>query len=271
MFELLYNDIATDLRELAENGRMRRAIKLASETGQDFNTTAEPQYFVGDLASPVVIVQLNPGPTHGAVQPEPSATVGDYLDRMSRFGAEHYGPGLPKWHSRFDDKQIQFFRPFDVFEFEPDEAGEDARQRNRALVLDAKLQLELIPYGSPQFRLGRKGRDLLDQHFERLMDTIAAAPRTLVIFTGVDIAALVKPYIVAGEDHRFRVMNQHGSPMRSRSRFAHLSIPYRNRTIDAWWAPSYPRQGLPMHGYGAECAARFHAANRDGRGHGITT
>jgi hypothetical protein len=257
MFERLCADIALDLRELAEHGRIQRAVSLSRETEHQFNATAEPQYFVGDLKSAVVIVQLHPGSTHGAVQPDPSVTVTDYLDRMSRFGAEHYGPGLSKWHSGFDDKQIQFFRPFNVFEFEPDEAGEDARQRNRALVLDGKLQLELIPYRSRQFPLGRKARDLLDQHFERLLDTIAAVPRTLVIFTGVDITALVEPHIVTGEDHRFWVTKQDGSRMRSRSRFARLSIPHHNRTIDAWWAPSYPRHGLPMRGYGAECAARY--------------
>jgi hypothetical protein len=103
------------------------------------------------------------------------------------------------------------------------------------------------------------------------LDTIAAVPRTLVIFTGINLTALVKPYIIAGEDHRFCMMKQDGSRRRSRSRFARLSIPRHNRTVDAWWAPSYHRQGLPMRGYGAECAARFHAANPDRREQGVTT
>ncbi|MFI6823508.1 hypothetical protein ACIBJE_21530 [Micromonospora sp. NPDC050187] len=48
-FETLRRDIKTDLADLTERGRVRRADQLSAATGQPFLATDVPPYFTGNL------------------------------------------------------------------------------------------------------------------------------------------------------------------------------------------------------------------------------
>ena len=72
----------------------------------------------------------------------------------------------------------------------------DDRFANLAKVVDHKLQLELVPYGSRTFPTSTllRRKDLLQPHMDRVLTTIAAAPRDFVIFCGSAFDPFLKPY-----------------------------------------------------------------------------
>ena|ERR1039458_5963779 len=91
----LFADIRTDLDDLREQGRMRRAAALSEATGEQLSDTDDPMYFTGDLDAPFALVHLNPKQTEqagpGAGGPR-DQTLDEYYAAHRYFGARHYGP-----------------------------------------------------------------------------------------------------------------------------------------------------------------------------------
>ena len=228
---------------------------------QHFNATTRPQYFTGDLAGRFVLVHLNPvspADLTGTYQDERFASTEAYLDWHRHFGRRHYGIDSPREHrSRFDHKQIQFIRPFGDIDL-VDERTRDDRFTNLERIIDNKLQLELIPYGSPTFDAGPFRRDprLLQSHMDRLLQTIVAWPRSHIIFCGAVFEPFLKRYQV-GRTQRFSLTKRDGTPARSRYRFAQLELRYEEMVVRAGLAHSYAMQGLPAEAYGREISARY--------------
>ncbi|MEH0825759.1 MULTISPECIES: hypothetical protein [unclassified Micromonospora] len=262
-FEVLRRDVKTDLADLAERGRVRRADQLSAATGQRFHATAVPQYFTGDLDARLVLVHLNPKQDLAHVAPSaysgPVPCAEEYLDQCIHFGRDKYGPNSGRTHkSPFDYRQIRYLRPFNVIDFVGDDVS-DARWINLERVVDRKLQLELIPYQSVQFSTHGMTPAVLNEHFDRLLDTITAVPRAYVIFCGSVFSGVLQPGWVRRE-HRFRLAKNDGRLTATMYRFANLVITHGGQEVIAGWAPSYPQQGIPMDAYGSECAARYHSA-----------
>jgi hypothetical protein len=260
-FDRLLGDIECDLADLRDRGRIRAADHLCQVTGQLFHATVLPQYFTGDLTAPFVLVHLNPKQDRAASVadsyegPVPSAKA--HLDRLRHFGRLHYGPDSGrKWKSPFDHKQIRFLRPFRVIDFLPDDAP-DARWINLERSIDQKLQLELIPYQSPEFSTRGMTPAVLEPHYQRLLDTILAAQRDYVIFCGRVFANLLRPWVT--REHHFRLTKKDGTNTTTKYRFANLQINHNRGSIKAGLAHSYAMQGIPMSVYASECAARYHA------------
>jgi hypothetical protein len=112
--------------------------------------TGRQLHTVGDPAARLVLVHLNPkhrnndAPTYQGERWLP--TFEQYWEHFQHFGERTCGPNSPRsWRSVFDHKQIRFLRPFGVIDF-----GADVWQ-NLERVIDHKLQLELVPYGSDTF------------------------------------------------------------------------------------------------------------------------
>jgi hypothetical protein len=254
----LFADIRTDLDDLRDRGRMRRAATLSEATGETLSDTEDPMYFNGDLDAPFVLVHLNPKQTEdagpGAGEPR-NETLDEYYAAHRYFGARHYGPDPTVRHiSPFDHKQIRFIRPFGVIDF-----TDDTRDNLRR-VIDDKLQLELIPYASFSFSAHRYEAAVLRPHFERLMATITAHPRRYVIFCGSVFEKLLPPGSL-GEQHAFHLPKADGSETKGRVRFANLHIPWDGQKVQAGLAHSWALQGIPMPAYGEAIAALYDATS----------
>jgi hypothetical protein len=249
----LLEEIEEDVDEFVLTGRLEKAVRLRERSGQHFNHNDVPQYFTGDLDSELVLVHLNPKApaiNHATAHegPLPFKNLEDYIELYSRFGALKYGPLSPRtWRSPFDHKQIRFLRPFGVIDF-VDERTRGDRFRNLELVIDRKLQLELIPYQSPTFSTRGLTPLLLRPHIERIMRVIAARPRRYVIFCGNVFAPLLRDSIIC--EHRFHLNKADGLPEKMASRFASLSLEFEGKEIVAGLAYSFARQGIPMREYG---------------------
>jgi hypothetical protein len=251
----LFAEIRGDLDELVDTGRMSRALWLTEVTGEHLNATTMPAFFFGDLDADFVLVHLNPKqPNFDATQPADRPQIDSfekYFDAFRHFGEHAYGPRSSGEHkSPFDHKQIRFLRPFEVIAF-----GEDTRENLRRVV-DAKLQLELVPYGSSTFSAHHFPPQALHEHFARVMNVIAARPRRYVIFCGAVFARLLPADTVIDED-AFHLMKTDGTPSAAQARFATVHIPWKGHEITAGLAHTFAQQGINMASYGAAVRARY--------------
>lgn len=264
MFDNLRAAIQRDLDELATVGHMSRAAALSKSTKQRFNTDTLPQYFTGRLDAPIVLVHLNPkqddDPRHKGTWTSEVKDIAQYLDECEHFGRRMYGAEAKGEHkSPFDKKQIRFLSSLGAMEFEPGDS-KAAILRNLEKVVDDKLQLEIVPYGSPTFRNSAAMRAALAPYWDQVLDVILedGCPRQWVLFCGRVFEPLIREYIV-GPVHEFNLKTAAGHHEAKCSRFARLEIVRHRdgRVVRAGWAPSFSRQGIPMYEYGAKCAELY--------------
>lgn len=254
-YRALFDAIRADLDDLERFRYLPAARRLRELTGDHFNDTAYPMYFVGDLDSPFVLVHLNA--QQGDLEAErydgELFSFDDYFRIHRYFGWHHYGPEAPRTHrSPFDEKQIQFIRPFEAIDFTGD------RWTDLERVIDHKLQMECIPYGSRTFRPKGFNEDATRPHIERLLSVLSAAPRQVVVFCGTVFERPLKRFVI--DDHRFRLTKSDGAQTKGTYRFANLRIPHNGTTLSAGLAHTFPIQGLAgqlMRAYGQECADRY--------------
>jgi hypothetical protein len=254
----LLTEIRRDVGELIKTGVMEPARDLSDRTGLHFNASEWPLFFTGDPNSQFVLVHLNPkekdstGPfaSRGRYK-----DVDDYIAGHQRYGARTYGAEATSAHkSPFDHKQLRFARPFGAIAF-VEEQGRADRLVNLERVIDRKLQLELVPYGSDNFRARRRDADALRPHFERVLQTIVAAPREYVIFCGSVFESFLSPYVEDVE--AFSLSKGDDGVAQYRVRFANLVIPWEDKIIRAGLAHSWPMQGLNMSAYAEEIKKRY--------------
>lgn len=260
-YDELLDTIHRDVDEFLATGQLSRARRLSEATGQHLNHNEWPLYFTGDLDARFVLVHLNPkhennfAPRH----PNPAAKFSsfeEFFEFHRHFGARVYGPrGLRRRPvSVFDQKQIRFLRPFGVIDF-VDDRQPDARWINLEKAIDHKLQMELVPYGSPNFSARGFTPDLLREDYERLMSVINATQRDYMFFCGAVFEPLLRDYIA--REHAFHLRKKDGTREPRRSRFAELILLYQGNEIRAGLAHSWARQGIPMTSYAEECKAQY--------------
>lgn len=251
-----FDDIRKDVEEFSSARRISRARALSEATGQPLADRQYPMYFTGDLDAEFVLVHLNPKQADAAAETIfPVSTFEQYFDVHRNWGARMYGSdGYRKFKSRFDRKQVRFLRPFNVIDFGPDD-NEDGLLRNLERVVDHKLQLELVPYGSDAFNASAFGVPEIKAHFQRVLRVIAATDRKFVLFCGAVFGTLIGESVT--KTHRFNLRRKDGVLERAASEFSNLSIPHEGRRILAGWCRSWARQGIPMESYAAEVARRY--------------
>jgi hypothetical protein len=231
----LLSEMGADLQEFLDTGGISGARRLAAATGQHFSADQLPQFFTGDLDGPVVLVHLNPKQANAPAQLPGwqirARTLEEYFDACRHFGARMYGPSSPRTHqSPFDRKQIRFLRPLDVIDFVQGSQPEDVFT-NLERVVDDKLQLELVPYGSASFAARWFAPEVLAPHFGRIVSTIAAVPRRYVLFCGAVFRPLLSEHVTRW--HKFCLRKNDGTLERQRSYFANLRLPHEGGYIPA--------------------------------------
>ncbi|MDQ1511546.1 MAG: hypothetical protein QOG50_3390 [Actinomycetota bacterium] len=256
--ESLFSDMRADIEQLHATRQLSKARDLSARCGARFNHTTYPVFFTGDLRSRLVLVHHNPQ------QRENDATeyqggfefedFDDYLTHHRRFG--YYRWELGREHpSPVDHKEMRFLRHWGVIDFLDAETS-DEKRTNAARAIDRKLQLELIPYGSPKFPPDGIPPDVLAPYYERLMRVITAYPRNYVILCGTIFELLFAPYIVERDDHSFRLPTSTGVS-RVEYRFSNLALAFDGRMVAVGLAPNFASPGVPMDAYGQTCHGHY--------------
>lgn len=246
--EVIYSEWQTD-------GYCQEAAKLNRAVGETYFCTTNPHFFTGNPASAMVLVHLNPKRNkisstkqYKLSTPAESGfrTFNDYLHYYQNFGAINYGKDSARTHrSPFDHKQIRFLRPFRLLDI--DSADVYSNLQN---VIDEKLQLELVPYGSPDFNYRHIGIENLMPFVSRLLSVITATERKYVIFCGAVFQPILEPYIQQHKSFRFKLPKKDGTSTINEFELINLRLKHESKIIHAAIAPQFAKQGYPVEAYG---------------------
>ena len=247
-----------DLEDLRAHGRIHRAAELAAATGEPLTDNVLPMYFTGRLDADLVLVHLNPRFAPGRYRTDVPG-MASYIDWHVRYGHHTFGSD-PSYRSAFDHKQVRFLKPFGLIDF-LEESSLQAGRANAERAVDQKLQLELIPYPSSEFRAHRFPPDLLVPHFERVLDVIGDHPRQVVLFCGAVFDKLLERsgLLRARRDHKFRLHKANGELTSSTYSFSNLLLYHRGTQVRAGLARQFAVQGSPTAAYGQTCAELYNA------------
>lgn len=248
--------IETDFIQWKKSGHCQRAIHLNEKIGYDYFDTSNPQYFVGNLESEIVLVHLNPkrGQSKNGNDkkgwykacPENYRNFDDYLNNFLHFGEKHYGETSEKKHkSLFDHKQIRFLRPFNVLKL-----NNQDKYINLKNVIDDKLQLELVPYGSPNFNYKKIDSKILQPFVHDLIGLISAYDRKYIIFCGRVFIDLLEPYLSKIKKYKFNVKKNNGTDFRFDFDIINIEITFNDMKINATIAPQFALNGYSEERYG---------------------
>lgn len=257
----------SDFEEFHNNRRIERAKEFSKLTGMHVNHNEYPMYFFGDPEAKFVMVHLQPKQQDNKSE----LYEGDF--KFSNFGEyynfyRYFGKMTQRTQSsKFDLNQIRFLKPFNVIEF--DNSADKSHDLEK--VIDEKLQLQLMPFGSSKFstslvKAASAENGLLKQYIETLLETISEQKRDYIIFCGEIFETVLKDYILLKGnkryqmDYEFNLPKVDGTNAKARSRFSKIILDFNGHKFPAGIAHSYHQQGLNMNEYGKKCCEIYNQA-----------
>jgi hypothetical protein len=241
-----------------QNGFCSAALELNKKIGEDYFSVANPHFFTGNLDSDLVLVHLNPkisdqqkvilSEDQQVKKPSQFNSFDDYLNYYSIFGKIKYGIEGQRVHkSPFDHKQVRFLKPFELIPLNSSD-----KYLNLENVIDKKLQLELIPFGSKDFNFRKVGADNLEPFIIPLLKLIGSKDRKYIIFCGRVFERLLDKYIVQKNRIKFKLKKKDGSLTNSDFEVINLKLSIDNQSFVCAIAPQFAKQGYPVEEYGHE-------------------
>jgi hypothetical protein len=129
---------------------------------------------------------------------------------------------------------------------------------NLRLAIDNKLQLELVPYGSPDFNRGQIGQNNVKPFVDDIIKVIGSAPRKFVVFCGKVFPDLLEPFAHTLKKHKFRLLKNDKGQTKSHFEIINIDLQCEGmEPIRACIAPQFPKQGYPVGRYGEKLAELY--------------
>lgn len=246
--------IRKNFEEWKTQGFCNEAVELNEKIGMEYFDTAQPHFFTGDLNAKVALIQLNPKRNEGAWKQECDiSSFDEYWNDYTHFGEKQYGVNSSRKHkSKFDSKQILFLKPFNVLPF-----VENDVYHNLEVVVDQKLQMELVPFGSPNFDYKKIGVENLSPYIKNLLEVLISADRKYIIFCGRVFQELLKDFIIKEKTHSFNLEKVDGSITKQEYNIINIKLKYNNKEITACIAPQFAQQGCPIKKYGEKISSLY--------------
>ncbi|MDH6312606.1 hypothetical protein M2137_001377 [Parabacteroides sp. PFB2-10] len=238
--------IKKNFEEWKTLGYCKDAVELNEKIGTEYFRTDEPHFLTGDIHAELVLVQLNPKRDED-YKPRNYVDFDDYWNWFTSFGKMNYGVDSPRTHkSVFDSKQVRFLKPFNLLPFK-----EGDKYHNLEVAIDKKLQLELVPFGSPNFDYKKIGAENLKPYIQRLMDILALADRKVIIFCGKVFEDLLKEQIIQKTPPLTSQLQKVDGTM-TKKKFSAINIKMKigDKEVVACIAPQFALQGCPITKYG---------------------
>jgi len=252
--------------EWLENNSCSEAVKLNEKLNEKYFDESNPQFFAGDLDAELVLVHLNPkrnntSDKNGVPQWGQKCNFKNYEDfehYFTKFGYIKYtkerAEGKPLWKSKFDHKQVRFLKEFDkeILSFTGD------KYKDLEIVIDHKLQLELIPFGSPDFSFKRFRNEDLKPFIDRILSLITEKERKYVIFCGRVFEELLAPYYtVDSHTEKFKLQKTNGEETDNYYSLINIKLKFNNQEIIAAIAPQFAQIGMPTSEYGQKVSEMY--------------
>jgi hypothetical protein len=246
------NKMLVSFNEWKEQGRCTEAIKLNKVIGEEYFCESNPHFFTGDLNAELVLIHLNPkrnknNKTGKFDFEKPNfESFDEYFDYFRYFGRYNYGKNSDRTHrSPFDKKQVRFIKPLNILPISAIDQFKDLE-----IVMDNKLQIELIPFGSESFNFNKVGLKNIEPYIENILSLITSKKRKLVIFCGRVFDTVLSNYVVNKIIHEFKLEKKDGTLTFDNYHFIELELKYNNIEFKAIIAPQFAMQGMPIEKYG---------------------
>jgi len=248
--------VKNTFNEWKDNGFCQAAVDLNKAIGQDYFDTASPGFFAGDIEAKLVLVHLNP--KRDEIDKKGRKLWGQkceedfdtYWERHVHFGKLTFGKDVEnRKKSSFDLKQTRFLNPFGFFDFNK-EPFHDLEE-----VMEKKLQLELVPFGSPNFDFNVVGIDNIEHFIRNLLEIITVCERKYIIFCGKVFKdffqKIFEKYIIEEKTHKFYLTTQKGERTKRTYDVINIKLQYdKKEIITACIAPQFAQFGCPIARYG---------------------
>ena len=223
------------LSQLNKKGYCEDAKLLNEKIGNNYFDTSSPHFFTGNLNAGLVMVQLNAKRGKSEFNKLKVVNYEKYIEDCTNYGRDTYGGVGKIWKSAFDQKMIRFLKPLEILPF----TGEI--MNDLEIVSDKKLQLELVPFGSPDFNYKEIGIANLKPFIERILELILSADRQCVIFCGRVFSILLNDYLIDEKKYRFKLKKVNGDLTRDYFELIEVTIQLKDKKIKAVIALSYSR------------------------------
>lgn len=257
MFEKFLEDLEKEYNEFENKGMSKEAVELRNKIGQHLNCNNYPHYFTGNLKADLVFVQLNPYEKESLEYKykgdKKFKNFNEYFNFFSHYGQKQYRENN-NFKSKFDSRQLLFLKQFGVINFVMDNGLYQNNRENLAKAVDCKLQLELVPYGSNNFKI--KKSKYLERYISRILNVITEIDRKYVIFCGNVFKDLLKDYIVRNQEYKFKLHKLDGNETKNNCTYFNVIIKYQDKKMKIGIAPTYANQsinGILMEQYGQKC------------------
>jgi hypothetical protein len=269
MKEIFIELIKQNYDEWEGRGSCLVAEELNKKIGEEYFSTTNPHFFTGDLDSEFVLVHLNPkrdkDPVDGRYQrflpkdidsaPEIGgfSTFSEYINYYTNFGQIKYGINSSRTHkSRFDFKQVRFIRPFNVIPLDNVDKFQDLEN-----VIDRKLQLELIPFGSKDFNFRKIGIENITPFLEPILNLLTSKKRKYVIFCGRVFEDLLNNYVDQKRKITFKLTKNDGEETIDAFEIINLKLLVNGGYLISAIAPQFAKQGYPVGEYGEKIKSLY--------------
>ena len=128
---------------------------------------------------------------------------------------------------------------------------------NLEVVCDNKLQIELIPFGSPNFNYNVVGIENIKPYMQRILNLIFSNDREYVIFCGKVFYNLLKPYSAGSKSYSFKLNKNDGGLTKNDFELTNIQLQYENKSMNAIIAPQFAKQGYPVGQYGQKVKSYY--------------
>jgi hypothetical protein len=232
--------------EWINNGVCSDAEILNLEINEHYFDTSNPHFFTGDINAKLVMVQLNPKREKISFSKKATNNFEYFFDYYSNYGKYVYGEKSTKiFKSKFDQKLIRFLRPLDIIDLNDKDIF-----KNLENVVDQKLQIEFIPFGSPSFDYNIIPSHFLKKYLENILCLISSTQRSCVIFGGRVFSLILSPYIKERKVYRFKLQKTNGEISKNEYEIEKVEIYFEDKSFTAFIAPHFAIQGMPVEAYG---------------------
>ncbi len=303
---IIQTPLRRDYTDLLTHGKMLEAEKLSRELSAlldvpfYFSHFGNPHYPVQNIEAKTVFVHLNPGAGLGQFNTE-SEFFAQRWDKdafykqhglAQQVGIDEVLNGYIQGWKNYAHQRFVIKGEMDNFDFKQacflmhwpesginlingDLSHRTVQQQNMVNVIEQKLQLELLPYGSNTINTSQLLKafelkpDLLSPYIENLLALITLHPRKYVLFGSRVFQQLFRAYhirvkpIILQENPEIKI--QHIT--KNSLSFSCMRLQWENQTVDAGIAHSFARRDLPnayqkMAAYGLACYRYYQQNNQ---------
>ena len=276
--ETFLKSIEKDLKDLFDADEISEAKKMNVKPNAVFAVKREPMYFTGKFDAKTVFVMLNPGNDTGenySFKKKCKSNYSDYDHYFNDYMERHilWGEKDDGRMDNFDLKQAAFLFDFKQSGIDlPDFSSTseiNIKLKAKRNVLMEKLQLELVPYCSREFKgvldtlkQAKENLEIFIPHIERLLDAIVSYERKYVVFGSRQFEYLLKAYKEKTQNTKIEfIVEDYFAKVDDLAKevsFSIVKITHRNKTFHAIIANTFPRRDLPnayrqMRDYGELC------------------